>query len=293
MKRIFLTGGSGFIGRNIKEQLSDKYELLAPSHAELELLDEQAVESYLKKKQPDVVIHAAVRPGHRNAKNPTNQLDRNCRMFFNLMRRADKFGKIIYLSSGLVYDQRFYQPKMKEIYFDAHVPLDEAGFSKYIISKYIEKVENAVELRLFGIFGKYEDYAIRFISNMICKALFGLPLTMKQNRRFDYLFIDDLMPVLEYFINRNGKHRAYNVTPDSSVELLSLAKKIGNLSGEQLPIKVDQPGLGPEYSGDNLRLHSEIKGLSFTSVDEAVERLFKWYQAEQARLDKTCLLHDK
>lgn len=127
--KIFLTGGSGFIGRNIIEQLGGKYEILAPTHAELELLDAETVSDYLDRNQVDVVLHAAVRPGHRNAKDASNQLDHNCRMFFNLARNSDRFGKMIFLSSGAVYDMRYYQPKMKEEYFDAHVPADEVGFS--------------------------------------------------------------------------------------------------------------------------------------------------------------------
>ena len=290
---IFITGGSGFVGRNIAEYFGDKAEVLAPTHQELELLDEAAVRAYVDRHNFDVVIHSAVRPGHRNAKDPSGQLDHNCRMFFNLARNADRFKKLIFLNSGAVYDQRFYQPKMKETYFDAHVPLDELGFSKYLIAKYCEKLDNVVELRIFGVFGKYEDYAIRFISNMIAKALFDLPLTMKQNRKFDYLYIDDLMPVLEHFINNKCEFKAYNVTPDRSVELFSLAEKVRQISGRDLPIKVAQTGLGVEYSGDSSRLRQEIKTLQFTSIDEAIGKLYAWYLDNKSSLNKDLLLHDK
>ena len=33
--KIFITGGSGFIGRNLKEQLGDKYQVAAPASSEL------------------------------------------------------------------------------------------------------------------------------------------------------------------------------------------------------------------------------------------------------------------
>ena len=292
-QKIFITGGSGFIGRNIAEYFAGQAEVFAPSHQELELLDEEAVRSYFRRHDFDVVIHSAVRPGHRNAKDPSHQLDHNCRMFFNLARNADRFKKFIFLSSGAVYDARNYQPKMTEEYFDSHVPADEMGFSKYIAAKYIAQAEKIVELRIFGIFGKYEDYAIRFISNMIGKTLFDLPLTMKQDRKFDYLYIDDLMPVLEHFINNKSEFKAYNVTPDRSVELKDLAEKVKKISGKNLPIKVAQPGLGVEYSGDNTRLRQEINGLRFTPIDEAIGQLYAWYLANKSILKKDLLLHDK
>jgi nucleoside-diphosphate-sugar epimerase len=39
MKKIFLTGGSGFIGRSILEKLSKKYEIYAPTRQELNLVE--------------------------------------------------------------------------------------------------------------------------------------------------------------------------------------------------------------------------------------------------------------
>jgi UDP-glucose 4-epimerase len=291
--KILITGGSGFIGRNIAEYFRGRAEVLAPSHTELDLADDSAVRSYLEKAAAEVVIHGAIRPGHRNAQDPSQQFYLNTKMFFSLARNAHLFGKMLFLGSGAVYDHRHYQPKMKEKYFDAYVPQDELGFSKYVAAKYIERAKNIVELRLFGVFGKYEDYAIRFISNLICKAIFDLPLTLKQDRRFDYLFIDDLMPVLDYFIKHKGKHRAYNVTSGSPVNLLALAEKIKKIAGKDLPIKVMESGIGTEYTGDNGRLKREIRDVQFTPIDEAIQGLYQWYAENKEFINRDRLLIDK
>lgn len=294
MMKILVTGASGFIGRNIVEQLGGRYTILAPLHSELELLDEVAVRDFLRRQAPvDAVIHAAVRPGHRNTQDPSQQLYMNTRMFVNLMRCQQYFTKFIFLSSGIVYDMRFYQPKMKEEYFDTHVPMDEGGLSKYVAAKFIQQAEGVVELRLFGVFGTYEDYAIRFISNAICKALYGLPITLKQNRRFDYLFIDDLIPVLEHFILQPPLHRAYNVTPDSAIELRVLAEQVRRVSGKDIPITVAQEGMGAEYSGDNQRLRHQMPQLRFTAIDQAIRQLYEWYAAHKAGINRELLLYDK
>lgn len=291
--KILITGGSGFIGRNLSEGLSEKYEVLAPTHSQLELLNDEAIQNFLKKSQVDIIIHAAVCPGHRNAKTPANQLFNNCRMFFNLARNSNLFQKMIILSSGLVYDQRYYQPKMREEYFNEHVPIDEGGFSKYIIAKYIENSDKIIELRIFGIFGKYEDYSIRFISNMICKTLFDLPLTMKQNRKFDYIYINDLIPIVDYFINNRAKFRAYNVTPDKSVELSTLAEKVKRISGKNLPIIIAKSGMGVEYSGEDFRLRQEIGDIQFMPIDQAIGELYEWYAKNQNMIDRNGLMVDK
>jgi GDP-L-fucose synthase len=293
-QKILLTGGSGFIGRNLLESpLAKKYAILAPKHAELDLLDEDAVRGYIKNGHFDFVVHSATKPGHRNAKDPGKVLYDNTRMFFNLARNAGHFQKMVVIGSGAIYDMRHYQPKMKEDYFDAHVPADEHGLCKYVCGKYMEKADNITDLRVFGIFGKYEDYAIRFISNMICKAIFDLPLTMKQNRRFDYIHVDDLAPVLDYFLSNKPAHKAYNVTPDKSVELAELARQVLKAAGKDLPIKIAQEGLGLEYSGANARLKGEIPGLAFTPLAKTIPELYNWYLARKSELNRELLISDK
>jgi GDP-L-fucose synthase len=290
---IFITGGSGFIGRNLVEYLSRQHNVYAPSHAELELLDESAVKEYFKAHKFDVVIHGAVRPGHRNVKDPSGQLYNNLSMFFNIMRNEAKFGKLIFLSSGAVYDVSRPIIKANEDSYDTCIPRDEYGLSKYVISKYISKLDNVVELRIFGIFGKYEDYTIRFISNAICKTIFNLPITLKQNRRFDYLFIEDFISIIEQFITKKFNYKIYNVTPDNAIELLDLAEKVKRISGKSSKIIVKEEGMGMEYSGDNSRLKNEISDFKFTPIDSAIKKLYEWYAANKYSLNKKYLLTDK
>ncbi|MFA5161963.1 MAG: NAD(P)-dependent oxidoreductase [Elusimicrobiales bacterium] len=294
MKKLLLTGGSGFIGRNIIETLGGEYEISAPSHAELELTDSRVVREYFRNRHFDAVIHSAIKPGHRNAKDLTGLLYANTRHFINLAQHDGAWGKMIYLGSGLAYNPAHYRPKMKEDFFGQYPPEDEAGYAKYICSLFTEKsAGRIVELRPFGVYGKYEDYAIRFISNAICKTLFELPITIKQNRRFDYIYVADLIGVIRHFIENPAKHAAYNVTPDESVELLSIAHKASALSGGDLPVIVKTPGMGVEYSGDNSLLKTEFSGFLKTGLDEGIRGLYNWYAARRDTLDKSLLLEDK
>ena len=292
--KILVTGGSGFIGKNIKESyLAGKYEISAPGRQELDCSDDESVKLFFEKHSFDVVIHSAAKAGHRNSADTSNLFLTNSRMLFNLLKYQHRWGKLINMGSGAIYDMQNYQPKMPEGYFGTHIPKDEHGYNKYIFAKVLPSLNHVYDFRIFGIFGKYEDYAIRFISNAICKAIFDLPITLRQNRKFDYLFIDDLMPVLDHFITHNPVEKSFNITPDKSIELLKIAEIVREVSGNNSEIRVAQQGLGMEYSGNNALLRSEIKNLDFTPIETAIRHLHDWYVHNKAGINKDLLLVDK
>ncbi|MBO4674848.1 MAG: NAD-dependent epimerase/dehydratase family protein [Elusimicrobiaceae bacterium] len=293
-KKILLTGGNGFIGKNIQTSfLTEKYEITAPRSFELDLTDTEQVDNFFRTHSFDVVLHAAAKPGHRNAKDPTNLFYTNIRMFENLVRHTDKFGKLINLGSGAIYDIAADNRLVTENQIGLHCGKDDHSFCKYVVHKRIENLQNAVDLNIFGIFGPHEDWEIRFISNAICKTLFDLPITLRQNRRFSYLYIDDLMPILDFFITHNTKYTTYNITPDTETELLTAAKTVQKIGGKNNPIHIAKEGYGLNYSGSNARLKEEMLNVTFTPLEIAVKKLFDYYKTRQEKLEKKLLLTDK
>ncbi len=294
MKKILLTGGNGFIGKNILESfLAEKYEIVAPRSFELNLIDTACVDEYFKDKEFDVVLHSATKPGHRNAKDTSNLFYSNVRMFENLERHKDKYVKFINFGSGAVYDTTKNITEVKETQRFDNLGEKDHDFSKYVVSKQIENLDNFVDLNIFGIFGKYEDYAIRFISNAICKTLFDLPITLRQNRRFSYLYVEDLMPILEFFIENDVKHKSYNIVPDEKTELLELAQIVKKISVKDIGIKVANDGFGLDYTGENSRLKNEFVNIKFTKSEQAISALYNYYKDSINILDKNLLLEDK
>ncbi|MDA8078184.1 MAG: NAD(P)-dependent oxidoreductase [Nitrospiraceae bacterium] len=294
MIKIFVTGGSGFIGRNLVEQWAGKYAVYAPPSSEVNLLDSDVVRDYIVKNRFDVVIHAATWDATRNSgKDLSKVLDHNMRMFFNVARCNGYFGKMLYYGSGAEYDRAHWKPHMKEEYFDVHVPGDDYGFSKYVMAKYAGRSDNIYNLRLFGVFGKYEDWEVRFISNACCKAAWDLPITLKQNVYFDYLHIDDLLTITGWFVEHKPEEKIYNICTGRTVDLLTLARMVVAASGKTLDIVVERNGLGTEYSGDNGRLAGEIEDLAFGEIGECIDALYKWYAARREELPLERLLQEK
>jgi len=254
------------------------------------------VREYLSAHSFDVIVHAATTRSNRRMGAPTDLLDRNCRMFFNLARNQALFGKMIHFGSGAEYDRSQLPALVKEEHFDTRVPRDAYGFSKYICAKYIERSERIVDLRLFGVFGAYEDYSVRFISNACCRALKGLPIVLRQDVAFDYLYVKDLVEITRWFIEHDGENKAYNVCTGRPVELSNLAKTIARIavqiSGREPVVSVMTEGLGPEYSANNSRMLTEMGAYRFWDLQASIAELYDWYTTNSERVDRDALQFD-
>ncbi|HLD25151.1 MAG TPA: NAD-dependent epimerase/dehydratase family protein [Patescibacteria group bacterium] len=285
--RLFLTGGNGFIGKNIQELLGEKYVIYAPSHRQLELGNEKEVARYMRDHPVDVVVHTANVGGNRAQEHIPNVAIYNLRIFFNLVQNSRYFKKFIYLGSGIQYGRQEPLRKVKETDLGKRIPNDEFGFYKYKCARYVEDSQlPLLNLVLFGIYGKYESYQFRFISNALCRALFDMPITISQNARFDYLWIKDFVRILDYFISHTPKYRTYNIGTGRPVDLFSVAKKVIAISGKDLTIEVGKPGFKEEYTCNNRRLMDELPGFRFTPLNETIRVLYRYYMTNKRAIEK-------
>lgn len=291
-KTVLVTGGNGFIGRNIKEQLCSKYNILAPTHSELDLLSGSEVKTYFKEHNIDCVINGANVGGNRKCCD-TDTIKKNLKIYLNLTTYGD-FEQIIQLGSGAEYDKSRSLNKISEYQFGEYIPSDDYGFSKYLISRCIGNREDAIGLRLFGIFGKYEDYEYKFISNAIIKNLIGLPIRINQNVVFDWLYINDFVRLLEDFIIQTPPYRFYNITPAKSYDLLTIANIINDTSNIKSKITIDHKGVNREYTGNNDRLLERYNGkFVFTSMEQSIKELMVYYQSILSTINTKKIKKDK
>jgi GDP-L-fucose synthase len=213
-------------------------------------------------------------------------------MFFNLARNDGLFSKMICFGSGAEYHRPGLPARVSEEYFDTRVPADAYGLSKYICAKYIERSERIFNLRLFGVFGKYEAWQVRFISNACARVVHDLPIVIRKNVVFDYLYIEDLARITEWFLKAEPRWKSYNVCMGEPHALTDLASMVVVASRKQSAIHVLEEGDGPEYTADNSRLLDEIGGFEFRDMTGAIAEIYSWYEANPDAIDPSVLQFD-
>lgn len=115
-KKILITGSSGFLGSRLAYYFKNKYDLLLPTHSELNVSHEEAVKTYIEEHHPEVVIHCAAlsntwyceqhpEESHRVNVQGTVRIAKACKLTGS---------KLIFMSSDQVYNGTPISGSLKE-----------------------------------------------------------------------------------------------------------------------------------------------------------------------------------
>ena len=271
---ILITGSNGFIARNISKKINKKHNVIQTNRKTLNVLDTKAVTSFLANNKVDVIIHTAVSGGRRTKSVEISVLIDNLTMFRNFLMNRDKFNALIHFGSGAEFDRRTDISVVKEG-TDAN-PVDYYGLSKKIINSEIKNTNNFFNLRVFGCFG-IDEKEDRFIRSAITNVKNGQKIKIHQNRQMDFISIDDLCLVVNYYIENYRKKtlpKDINLCYNGKMSLLDISNKINTLLEKPTKnVLIEKEGKDIDYSGDGTLL--EQLNLKLNGFDKSLTKIIK------------------
>ena len=261
---ILVTGGKGFVGRNLLKSLEKDYKVYSPTSSELDLTNEREVEKYLRNKFFDVVIHCAVKGGRRNIEDSAFTLQDNLKMFFNLMNNKSRFDRFITFASGADFD------KTKNVNNNNHTlkesyPTKPYDMSKNIISRVLKECSRCYNFRIYGVFG-IDEAEDRFILSNIKRYKNQQPIEIHKNRYWDFIYIKDLVNIVKYYIDNPtlDLDNEIDLVYQDLLSLKDIAEIINNLDRHKVEIKLNSNSRDLDYLGNKsmgINLPIELIGL--------------------------------
>jgi dTDP-4-dehydrorhamnose reductase len=275
--KIFLTGKQGMLARAIAEVLSPRHQIIAASHAEADIADENAMRKIVETAQPDAVVNAAAFTDvdacetqkelafRINAEGPRN-LAGTCR---------DLDIPLLHISTDYVFDGEKAEPYVEE---DQPRPLSVYGRSKLEGEREVQKhLDRSWIVRVCGVFGPYRN---NFVSLVVDLGKKGQPLRIVKDQRLapTYTF-DAAVGIVQ--ILRRGPYGLYHLTNQGFTSRIDFTREILRQAGfDNVPVipisseETKRPAPRPRNSQlENARLKRE--GLELLPAwEDAVRRYF-------------------
>ncbi|WP_413854000.1 NAD-dependent epimerase/dehydratase family protein [Candidatus Ruminimicrobium bovinum] len=278
-KNVLITGSGGFIGKNLKEYLKDKYNLLTPRSFEIDLTNLKQVEKYFEENKIDFIIHCASTGGARGIADKDTTVEDNVAMVDNILKYKCDDTRVILFGSGAMYDKSRNLHKVKEDEIGNFVPEDLYGKSKMLIAEKIKNRKDVLMLNIFACYG-YGEKESRFPTYTIKRVIENKTIEINQNVIFDYLWVEDMEKIVHHFIEYKPKNNIINITPTKSISILEIAKIVNGFENNKVDIIIKNKVMNNEYTGDNSILLSEIPNIKFTDVKQGLKNLYNYYSSQ-------------
>jgi nucleoside-diphosphate-sugar epimerase len=247
---ILITGGRGFVGGFIAQNLKN-HKIFCPGKQELNLLNSNQVSAYFDYYNIDVVIHCALTGREVLGSLDPVYLNDGILMFRNLWINKGKFKTLINLGTVYEHSLEIDNTMIKEGDFIHHLPITSYGYAKNIVARIIKDTENFYNLRIFGNFHETESEK-RFFKKLLLED----EITIHNDHYIDYLYMPDILPLIECVINDQSQYRDINMVYPTKYRLSEMAQMFCNIHGlNTSKIKVLKQG-DKNLTGDPSRFTS-------------------------------------
>lgn len=295
-KKILVTGGSGMVGRSLKDIMPNA---IYTSSKDLNLLDPVAVELFLKTHDIDIIVHLAAKVGGiiDNINKPAEYFDDNVLMNTILLQAAHKYKikRFIGILSTCIYPDTVDMYPMTEEMLHAGPPTPtnfSYGYAKRCLAVQIDaynkqygtKYQSLTPCNLYGEYDKWGENS-HFVAALIKKIvladeqgqkivnLFGTGKPLRQ-----FMHSNDLARVIKSCIE-DDITESFNVATSQNLSI----KEISNIALKAISpnhvkgFNFDRTKPDGQFRKDasNEKMLSIFPDFKFTDLEDGIRDVYK------------------
>jgi GDP-L-fucose synthase len=306
-RRVFLTGGSGFLGSHVLERLREAgARVTALRRSECDLLDPDATDRALREHAPDMVVHLAATVGGigANQREPGRFFYENMLMGVQLIEAARRHGiaKTVVLGTVCGYPKHTPVPFHEADIWNGYPEETNApyGIAKKALlvqldayrQQYGMKGIFLIPVNLYGPRDTFDPSRSHVIPALIrkfvdarnasapCVEVWG---TGRASREF--LFVEDCAKAVVLAAERYDDAAPVNIGAGAEITIRDLATLIANLCGYTgaLTFDASRPDGQPRRSLDVSRAEQAFGFRATTSLRDGLRRTIDWYERQLAQ----------
>ncbi|MGC1105617.1 MAG: SDR family oxidoreductase [Candidatus Acidiferrales bacterium] len=305
--RYLVTGGAGFIGSNIVDELlrrghevtvlddfsSGKEENLASAVKKIRLIRGDICDLEAAREAcegADYVLHLAARTSvPRSVKDPieTNRVNIDGTLNVLVAARDAKVRRVVYAASSAAYGETPTLPKVETMPSD---PISPYGLTKLVGEMYAQLFGRAyglenVSIRYFNVFGPRQDPTSQYsgvLSRFMLAVIEGsAPIVFgdgEQSR--DFTYVDNVVDVsLRACEAAGASGKVFNGGTGVRISLNDVLKLLGKITGGAIRVQYDQPRTGDIlHSQADIKLAAQVLGYQpRVDFEDGLRRTWKWY----------------
>ena len=295
--KILVTGGLGFVGRHLVEELrrlqnevwlTGVHQHDDPKYLRCDVAEYRQMARILERYTFDCVFHLAAEFGRWNGEDFYETLWKsNVIGTKNMIRlQEQRRFRLVFFSSSEVYGD--WGGVMSEDVMDKY---EIKQLNDYAMTKWVGEMQilnsaqafgtETVRVRLFNLYGPGEPYSTyrSALCRFIYSALHGLPYTVYAHHTRSWLFIDDAVTALANIATNFRAGEVYNIASSQDVSMQHLSDMILRLAGgdgKLVTIK-DEEGMTTHHKKvDSSKANRDLSLGVNVPLEEGLRRTVEW-----------------
>ena len=311
-RKIFVTGGNGFIGTWLvkqlveknaevhclvmetnKDNLFNKFSLDRKTHLIFgDMLDKELINLTLNKNNIEFIFHLAAQPLVQIAmKNPYETIKNNIFGTLNILecsRLNSNIKSIVIASSDKAYGSSNKLPYDETFPLKGEYPYDVSKSCTDLVSQAYAKTYNLPLgiTRFSNVYGGGDLNFDRIIPETIKHLLFDEEIIIRSDGKFvrEFFYVKDAVKAYltlgEKVVKLNLKGEGFNFGTDKPVQILELVQKIKEVSGRNAEINILNVVKGEIKNQflSSVKARSVLGWSSEYELDRGLRETFEWYK---------------